>query len=265
MSYFISSDSVKLHYTDKGSGRPVVFISGYGAPGGSWKAQEEALTGAGYRAVVFDRRSHGRSENSIQGQHLCRHAADVHELITAIGLEKPVLVGQSMGASTVYAYLSIFGDGEISAAVCIDQTPRMLNGDGWELGMYNFNKDNMATFFDAPIPDGMYRDVSEGYLEPYMDVLSECASFDLVRTKPLLLEHAYADWRDVFRTVKVPVLFIAGDKSPYWSCKHAIWCAEATPDGHAVIIEECGHSVQIERAEECSAAILSFLKGVFYG
>lgn len=262
MSYYTSSDSVRLHYTDKGSGRPIVLISGYGAPGGSWKAQEEALLNAGYRAVVFDRRSHGKSENSVQGQHLCRHAADVHELIKSLGLEKPILMGQSMGASTIFAYLSVFGDSEISAAICIDQTPRMLNGDGWGLGMYNFNKDNMAVFFDDPIPDCMYRDTSEGYLEPYMDVLAECANFDLVRTKPLLLDHAYADWRDVFPTVSVPVLFIAGDKSPFWSCEHAFWCADTTPNGRVAIIAECGHAVHIERADECSAAILDFLKDV---
>lgn len=262
MSYFTSSDKVKLHYTDRGSGKAVVLISGYGAPGGTWKAQEETLVNTGYRVITFDRRSHGASENSVCGQHLCRHAADVHELICELNLKKPTLIGQSMGASTVFAYLSVFGDKEISAAVCIDQTPRMLNGDGWQLGMYNFNKENMAVFFDDPIPDGTYRDVSEGYLEPYMDALREAAAFDLARTKPLLLEHAWADWRDVFPTVMVPMLFIAGKNSPYWSCEHARWCADAAQNGRAVIIEECGHAVQIERAEECSNAILSFLKEI---
>ena len=262
MGYFTSSDAVKLHYTDKGQGKPVVLISGYGAPGGSWMAQEAALLDAGYRVVVFDRRSHGESENAVQGQHLCRHAADVQELIRTLGLDKPILIGQSMGASTIYAYLSVFGDKNLFAAVCIDQTPRMLNGDGWNLGMYGFSKENMSVFFDDPIPDGMYRDISEGYLEPYREVIAQCARFDLVRTKPLLLDHAYADWRDVFPTVQIPVLFLAGDHSPYWSCEHALWCAGAAPNGRSVIVEACGHSVQIERAAQCNAAILDFLKDI---
>lgn len=259
MGNFISTDGAKLHYTDNGNGLPIILISGYGAPGISWRNQEEALLAEGYRVVVFDRRSHGLSESTVQGQHLCRHAADVHELIEALKLDKPLLAGQSMGASTIFAYLSIFSDKELSGIICIDQTPRMLNGDGWDMGMYNFNKENMAVFFDSPIPNGFYRDIEEGYLEPFMDVIEASASFDLARTKPLLLDHAYADWRDVFSGVTVPALFIAGSHSPYWNCKHAEYCANECRNGKAVIIAECGHSVQLERADECNAAMLEFL------
>lgn len=260
MSFFISSDGARLHYTDKGRGRAVILVSGYGAPGGSWMAQEDALLKAGWRVIVFDRRSHGRSENTVQGQHLCRHAADLRELILLLQLEKPVLMGQSMGASTLFAFLSVFGDSRVGALICIDQTPRMLNGEGWDMGMYGFDKNNMAVFFDSPIPDGIYRSSDDGYLEPYLEVLKEAESFDLVRTKPLLLDHAYSDWRDVLPTVSVPALFIAGENSPYWSCRHAEYCAEACQNGEAIIIADCGHAVQIERAEECNAAVLSFLE-----
>lgn len=264
MSHFISSDGVSLYFTDEGDGRPVILIAGYGGNTLTWSAQIGALKEAGYRVIAFDRRSHGRSENAVQGQHLARHAADVHELMEYLSLDQPVLIGQSMGASVIYAFLSVFSDREIAGAVCIDQTPRMLNEGDWNLGMYGFDRDSMAVFFDDPIPDGLYRDPGEGYLEPYQEALAEAAGFDKVTTKPLLLEHAYADWRDVFSTIVKPMLFIAGKNSPYWSCEHAVYCAEHCKNGTYQIIEECGHIVQIERSGQCNRAILAFLKEICF-
>lgn len=259
MSFFTTSDGVKLHYTDTGEGKPLVLISGYSAPCSVWRFQEKAYTDKGYRVVALDRRSHGESENSLQGQHLCRHAADVHELIELLKLEKPVLVGHSMGASTVFAYLSIFGDRELSAAVGIDQTPCMLNKPGWDLGMYNFNLENMATFFDAPIPGEFHRDPADGYLEAAADIIETAMKFDLVRTKPLLLDHAYADWRDVFPTLEIPVFFLAAENSIIWSCEHAVASADLCRRGSYKVIHDCGHDITIERPDECAAAILEFL------
>lgn len=259
MNYFQTSDNVKLHYTDHGEGQAIIMISGYGAPASSWIKQETMLLEKGYRVISLDRRSHGFSENSIQGQHLCRHAGDVYELIHELDLKKPILIGQSMGASVIYAFLSIFSDRSLDAAICIDQTPCMLNKDEWDLGMYGFNKENMSVFFDNPIPNGFYRDPEEGYLLPYQDIFEQAGDFDLITTKPLLLDHAYADWRDVFPTVEIPMLFIAGENSPYWSSKHALYCANACKNGSAIIISECGHSVQIERSTECNEAIITFL------
>ncbi|MDT7686972.1 MAG: non-heme chloroperoxidase, partial [Pseudonocardiales bacterium] len=42
---------IKLHYTDRGAGQPVVLIHGYPLSGASWEKQEQALLDAGYRVI----------------------------------------------------------------------------------------------------------------------------------------------------------------------------------------------------------------------
>src|SRR5579859_6029779 len=95
-----TSDGVRLHYTDRGGGTPVVLIAGFTAPADSWALQERALVDAGYRVLALDRRSHGRSESPGYGQRMARHGKDLSDLLTALDLRDAVLVGGSMGAST---------------------------------------------------------------------------------------------------------------------------------------------------------------------
>ncbi|MDT7636266.1 MAG: non-heme chloroperoxidase, partial [Pseudonocardiales bacterium] len=47
---------INLHYTDRGTGQPVVLIHGYPLSGASWEKQEQALLDAGYRVITYDRR-----------------------------------------------------------------------------------------------------------------------------------------------------------------------------------------------------------------
>ncbi len=262
MSYFVSTDKVRLHYTDRGSGKTVVLVSGYGAPAGIWKLMEDVLIEKGYRVINFERRSHGKSENSRQGQHLCRHAADLHELLELLSIEKPILIGHSMGASTLYAYFSVCSDKDIEAAVFIDQTPCMLNKSDWIYGMYQLNQSNMGTFFDNPLPDGFYRDPKEGFLEPFKEVIDETKNFDRVGTKPLLLDHAYTDWRDVFPTLNIPVLFMAAENSILWSSDHAAVCADMCANGRSVVIPKCGHAVMVERPDLCNEIVIDFFREI---
>lgn len=255
---FLTNDRVTLAYFDVGEGIPVVLINGYSGPAVLWDYQIKGLVKAGYRVIAFDRRNHGASENPDFGQRMSRHGQDIHELLQHLDLEQPILVGQSMGASAVFAYLSLYGDEAVRAIVDVDQTPKMINTDQWQCGMYNLEKENMATFFDAPIPDGYYLTPPKDFKEYMMSLISSYPQFDAEITRPLLLDHEYADWLDIFPKLEKPALFLAGRNSPYWPCEYAIETAKLCKNGQAVIIEECGHIMHLERPEETLQAFLDF-------
>lgn len=236
-----TSDGVTLHVTDDGEGPTVVLVAGFTAPATSWAAQAAALRGAGFRVVAVDRRAHGLSESPGFGLRMARHGADLHEVLTALDLDEVVLVGGSMGASTAWAYADLFGCDRLRALVSVDQTPRMANGDGWDHGFYGLTRANAGVYFDIGIPVA-------GTVLPYPPELA-----------PLLRDHAQQDWRDVVRRLDVPVLMVAGGASEFWPSTHAAAALEGNPRGRAVVLEDCGHAVNLAQPEAFNRVLLEFL------
>jgi non-heme chloroperoxidase len=62
MPFIQTADRTSLFVTDWGSGPPVVFTHAWGLRSDQWTYQIPALAEAGLRCVLYDRRSHGRSD-----------------------------------------------------------------------------------------------------------------------------------------------------------------------------------------------------------
>jgi non-heme chloroperoxidase len=266
MTTVTTSDGVGLNYADEGSGAPVVLIAGFAAPLETWELQRQALLGSGYRVIALDRRSHGGSDKPAYGQRMARHGKDVRDFLEALSLDDVVLVGGSMGASTIWAYYDLYGADRLRGVVTIDQTPKMVNDETWPYGFYGLDRTNVGTFFDDGIPDtgrglrtdrmaGIGRVVAAlgGRLPPFADPRA-------AETRPLLQDHAEKDWRDVIARMEVPSLFIAGRESQFWPCEHATVSAESNKLAQAVVIENCGHAANIDQPDLVNAAILEFLR-----
>jgi non-heme chloroperoxidase len=266
MATVTTSDGVRLNYADEGDGAPVVLIAGFAAPLETWELQRQALLGEGYRVIGLDRRSHGGSDKPAYGQRMARHGKDVRDFLDALGLDDVVLVGGSMGASTIWAYWDLFGGDRLRGIVSVDQTPKMVNDESWAYGFYGLDKSTVGTFFDNGIPDtgrglradrmaGLGRVVAAlgGRVPPFADPRA-------AETRPLLQNHAEADWRDVVARIDVPALFLAGRESQFWPCEHATAMAETNKLAQAVVIDECGHAANIDQPDLVNAAILEFLR-----
>src|SRR5215467_13063727 len=154
MPAITTSDGVRLNYLDDGdpAGPPVVLVAGFRAPATSWYLQQAPLQAAGHRVVSFDRRSHGESEDPASGHTMARHGEDLGEFLTALDLRDAILVGGSMGASTIWSYIKQSGTDRVRAAVSVDQTPMMLNTDDWPYGFYGYTAANRDTHFATGIP-----------------------------------------------------------------------------------------------------------------
>jgi non-heme chloroperoxidase len=112
-----NSVEINLHYTDRGTGRPVVLIHGYPLDGGSWEKQEDRLLDAGYRVITYDRRGFGASSKPAAGYDYDTFADDLDKVLTALDLRDVVLVGFSMGTGEVARYLARHGSARVAKAV----------------------------------------------------------------------------------------------------------------------------------------------------
>jgi non-heme chloroperoxidase len=256
-----TDDGVKLGYSDQGSGIPVVLMAGYSAPATAWYREEKTLLKHGYRVIAFDRRSHGSSENPPRGQDMRTQGRDIDALLRHLQIRKAFLIGQSQGASAIWAYISQFGTGHLYGVISIDQTPKMINDESWPYGMTGLNRETRPAFFDAPLPKPNKKSLnmfSIGVLLRGRKYLN----FDHKATKPLLLDHADADWRETIRKTDLPILFVAGEASPFWPKEHASVSAALCPKGEAAVVAGTGHAVNWESPKEFNVLMLDFLSRV---
>src|SRR4051812_40927790 len=133
LRHFTASDGARIAYSDEGEGRPLVLVHGLMAHSGFFEAQRE-LAGS-YRMVAVDLRGHGRSPAGAAAPTIERLALDIAELVEALDLEGAVGIGWSLGAAVLWRVLAGPQSRRFAAAVVIDMTPRVLNGDGWDLGL----------------------------------------------------------------------------------------------------------------------------------
>lgn len=268
MPTFRTTDDVTLSYTDEGEGRPVLLVHGFTAPASAWALTVDVLLAAGYRAVTFDRRAHGESETPAHGQRMARHGRDLGELLEHLALEDVLVVGASMGGNTFWSYVDQFGPARVRGAVIVDQTPKMLNADGWELGFYGYDRTNAGTLFAEGVPDngrGRTVDRSAAQMLRLVERLGGPPAFrdpTAPETLPLLEDHARQDWRDVVRRFPLPLLMLAGRESQVWPCEHAAAAVAGTPHGRALVIEDAGHAISFDQPDRFNEALLGFLAEV---
>ena len=89
---------INLAYEDQGTGEPVVFIAGRGGAGRGWHLQQvSAFLAAGYRAITFDNRGIGATEDA-DGFTIQTMVADTVALIEKLDVAPARIVAMSMGA-----------------------------------------------------------------------------------------------------------------------------------------------------------------------
>lgn len=255
---FITSDQVTLDYSDHGSGRPIVLLAGFGVPKEIWQAQVPVLVKAGYRVISLDGRGHGHSERSLRGQSLKRRATDVHELVTKLDLEQPILIGHSLGAGTCFAYIAQFGEQSITALIDVDQPPQALNTWHWHYGMKPIQWLKWRDYLARPWGVARYQAV-DSTTDALVTAVESERPFQQLRMVPLLVDHLRHNWRPVVTELHRPYLIVAGAKSPLFKSSFAAVTAAMGAQGQAVVVPEAGHLVMAEQSVIFNRVLLTFL------
>ena len=95
------SNGVPSFYSDRGKGEPVILVHGFGAHGDTnfRNPGTVAALAKNYRVIVMDARGHGRSGKPDQGYDLTTMTNDLVAFTQYLKLERPVIIGHSMGGS----------------------------------------------------------------------------------------------------------------------------------------------------------------------
>jgi microsomal epoxide hydrolase len=117
--FFKTSDGIRIHYLEAGSGRPIVFIPGWTMPAWIWQKQIDEFSKK-YHVVAVDPRSQGESDKPAFGHLPETRARDYKELVDHLGLKQPVLVGWSMACGELVKYTEQFGTDNVSGLVLVD-------------------------------------------------------------------------------------------------------------------------------------------------
>ncbi len=130
MTNFITTkDGVSIFYKDWGprNGQPLVFHHGWPLTADEWDNQLLYFLAKGYRVIAHDRRGHGRSSQTDEGNEMDTYAADVAALVDELDLKNAIHIGHSTGGGEAAHYVARSKSGRVSKLVLIGSvTPIML-------------------------------------------------------------------------------------------------------------------------------------------
>ena len=126
MGYITTSDGAQIYYKDWGKGQPVVFSHGWPLTADAFEDQMFFLASRGYRCIAHDRRGHGRSTQTWDGNEMNTYAADLSAVFEALDLKDAIMVGHSTGGGEVARFLGTYGSKRVAKAALISAVPPLM-------------------------------------------------------------------------------------------------------------------------------------------
>ncbi|WP_428247171.1 alpha/beta fold hydrolase [Ferrovibrio sp.] len=256
-----------MHVRDIGSGPPLVFLHGWSCHGGFFAPQVEALQGR-FRLLLPDLPGHGQSP-AIADLTISGLADALHDMLGQYRVERPVLVGWSMGAMVAFDYLRRHGWRNIAGLVIEDMTARLFTDAGWRLGLGGgFDAaQNAATlslmradwrgFSAASLPHLFARHhAPEAALKDWIG--AEMPKNDPAIMAALWASMAAQDFRDLLPRLDLPCLVIHGGESQLYAPEVSEWLAATLPRARRLCLEHSGHMPHLEQHAEFNTALAEF-------
>ncbi len=276
MHRFHADDGEPIHVAISGDGPPLVLLHGWTSTHRDWNPFVDQLAER-HRVFRWDARAHGgHALQTASVPTLARMARDLANLIERWQLDQVALVGHSMGALTLWQYVRDFGCERLSRVVVLDQSPRLLTGEGWTHGIYgDFDAARNAAFIRAlqeDFAEGVLRLVASGHNAAARTAYA--ANGDAIRTmrqrlarlapQPLIACWASlsaADLRDVLPRMWCPALLVYGGQSNFYGAATARYVRDHLPEAQLLIYEGVDHAPHLWQRERFAADLRAFLGG----
>lgn len=271
---FTTNDGVRLRYTDKGAGAPVVFVHSWQGSSVLWGPVAEQLPG--YRRVLYDQRGHGASEDPVAGWHLHRLAFDLHELLDHLALDDVTLIGHSMGCSVIWAYLELFGPARVHKLALVDHTPLMIHEAGSDEDSPARRISAMSEEQISGIVQGIANPATREHMLPEFlsglfhpdfpeerkrEVIVGALRVDGAFSSALFNDFAHQDWRRQVLQIEQPTLVIAGGASVVPLAAQQ-WIADQVPSARLEVVDGAdggGHMLVFEADKRVAGLLATFL------
>lgn len=267
-----TTDGTQIFYKDWGTGRPVVFSHGWPLTADAWDNQLELVASYGYRAIAHDRRGHGRSGQTWDGNDLNTYADDLAELMDALDLRQVTLVGHSTGGGEVTRYMGRHGTSRVATAVLRGAIPPLMlktaaNPDGTPIDAFdamrvNLRADRSQFYRDLSVPFyGVNRDgadVSQGIRDAFWLMSMTVGlkpAYDCIKA------FSETDLTEDLQKIDVPVLISHGDDDQIVPIQAAaLKSAPLVKDATLKVVPGAPHGLVGRFEQDFNDDLLSFLK-----
>jgi 3-oxoadipate enol-lactonase len=261
---YINRDGVKVYYESFGQGLPIVFLHPWSTNRYIWTYQFLEFARS-HQCVVVDHRGHGLSDKPAEGYAIGEMAADVVAILDDTGIERAVLVGNSIG-------------GMVAMQTSLDAPNRVI-GNLILSSATNFGADTPPEMAEAMQKD--WRAVFSGLLEAAVSAKSKverpeilaymqgCFRVDDNFTEAVFWASA-ADPNGVFnwnisdrlRDITAPTLIIAGEEDGATTVAQNQFLADNIPKAEIKVYKDVAHFCQLEQPMVFNADLRNFIAQV---
>lgn len=272
MATITTKDGTTIYYKDWGKGQPIVFSHGWPLSSDDWDAQMSFFGQRGYRVIAHDRRGHGRSTQTWDGNDMDTYADDLAQLTKKLDLREAIHVGHSTGGGEVARYIGHHGSKRVAKAVLIGAVPPIMlktsaNPGGLPIEVFDQIRAGVATnraqfYKDLTLPFYGYNrpgaKVSEGiqehwWLQGMMGGVK--AHYDCIKA------FSETDFTEDLKKIDVPTLILHGDDDQIVPiADSALLSAKLVKDSTLKVYPGLPHGMCTTNPEQINGDMLAFFR-----
>ncbi len=259
----LTIDGTHFDVLDEGGGTPIVLLHGFPLAKESWRTQAATLA-ARARVVRIDLRGLGASEVTMGPYLMEALASDVAGVLDALGIERAVIAGHSLGGYVAFAFYRLFAERCLGLGIVCSRatadTPEQASAR--EALAARAEREGMAPVVDAFV---------ERYFAPAVyaerpDLVATARTMSLRTQAPGaaamlrgMAERVASD--DLFDEIEIPVRVIAGAADAFVDVATMRAIAEGIR-GAKLDVLACGHLPLWELPEAMTASLAGLLDDV---
>jgi pimeloyl-ACP methyl ester carboxylesterase len=273
----ITAAGSRIRVIEDGDGEEaVLFVHGVGGWAENWSETIERVASSGRRAIAFDLPGFGESTPVKGARYFDPHdpfyPAVVDGVRSALGLERPHLVGHSLGGGIVGVTAVVHPDAWRSLTLVAP------GGFGPDIALFLrvFSLPFLGLTTWLPRPASAGRAVLESCFHDRSRIPAhlyvESARYDGTYPETLRVMRAVATFRGVRRSLRAtwlaragefagPILVVWGRQDGIIPASHVKALRETYPNAELEVIENAGHLVMPEQPDAFAAVLIPFLDG----
>ena len=261
---YISYDDRRIFYRITGSGKPVVLLHGFGEDGNIWNAQVDYLN-KHYRLIVPDLPGSGRSDFiNDPATRLETYAIIVKQILRSENIQKPVMIGHSMGGYITLAFAEMYPEellalGLFHSSAYKDDEAKI---DVRKKAISFIKANGSEAFLKTSIPNLFFDQENK---EPVDSLISNGKNFipeAMVQYYEAMI--ARPDRTMILRNFKSPVLFIMGAYDKAVPFTHGLEQSHMPGIADIHVLRNSAHMGMLEETTKSNSIIASFLANFTY-
>ena len=254
----------RIHYHEQGEGEAVIFLhgAGGGASGYSnFKGNYPEFAEAGFRSIVPDLIGYGLSSKpDLEQYDLDLFIAGVKGLVDGLGLEKITLLGNSLGGAVALGYALAYPD---DVARLILMAPGGVEDLDTYLAMPGIA--NMFAIYKSGKTgtEAMRAVMTMQLFDPSLltdEIINERAPIALTQTNAARSVLKVPNMTEQLHQLRWPVFGFCGVNDQFNPVSGTMKLMDNCPQARMVLVNQCGHWVQVEHREMFNRSCIDFLR-----